>query len=364
MTRKKFLTSVVMCICFGISQNGMAQNDYFVTTEGAVVNDSVSIETAGLSAEQNFLNKNFPYRSLCDWKEGMRFMVIPSDKDNYIKAFVDLNSGNEIAAGTLKHKIVVYKGHEITERGWIRLHFEVSDTKQRIFHEVRNLTFDEYCQKQAGGGVPSLAYLDEVDVAKGVLMGKELYTAHEIFYKDDSSTRNGYREAAINIDTKVTVTAVGVGNREYPVKIVVTDSKGNKFFQLCALSHTNSGMNDNDFIAKNEQHLFDKSFRFKAKYTNEKARQKDDPTKNFSALPRTGPTSPSNTRYINYAGLVSGLIEKGHTKDMTKMSKGEPDKKWTNKDGSVVWWYADGTEITFSKKGIATKVKVTSNPSK
>ena len=141
-------------------------------------------------------------------------------------------------------------------------------------------------------------------------------------------------------------------------------SKGNKFFQLCALSHTNSGMNDNDFIAKNEQHLFDKSFRFKAKYTNEKARQKDDPTKNFSALPRTGPTSPSNTRYINYAGLVSGLIEKGHTKDMTKMSKGEPDKKWTNKDGSVVWWYADGTEITFSKKGIATKVKMTSNPSK
>lgn len=363
MTNKSFISSLMLAICFGTSQKALAQNEYFVTTEGAVVNDSVAHENADMSAEQKFLNKNFPYRSLCDWKAGMRFMVIPGDKDTYINIFIDAETGNEIAAGALKHNIVVYQGYEITERGWIRLHFEVTGSKKRIYHEVHNFTFDDYCRKQAGGGVPSLAYLDEVDVAKNLLMGREVYSNHEIFYKDDSSSRNGYREAALPIDTKLVVTGVGVGTREYPVKIVVTDGMGRKYFQMCAMSHTNSGMNDNDFIAHNEQHLFDKSFRFNKRYADEKARQKADPTKDFSALPRTGPTSPSNTRYVNYAGLVSGLIEKGQTKEMTKLSKGEPDKKWTNKDGSVTWWYDDGTEITFNKKGIATKVKATPKPS-
>ncbi len=363
MTKKSFLSVLLLSACFGTAQHAMAQNDYFVSTEGAVVNDSVATENANLSAEQRFLNDNFTYRSLCDWTEGMRFMVIPGDKDKYLNTFIDAASGNEIPTGNLKHKIVIYKGYEITDRSWIHLNFEVMDTKQKIYHEVRNFSFDDYCMKVAGGGVPSLAYLDEVDKAKELLTGKVLYVAHELFYKDDASSRSGYRESALSIDTKVTVTGVGVGSREFPVKIVVTDEHGRKFFQLCTLSHTNCGLEDNDFIAKNEQHLFDNAFRFTKKYNTDEARTNSDPTKDFSALPKTGPTSPTNSRYVNFAGLMSGVVEKGNNKDMIKMSKGTPDKKWTNKDGSVTWWYADGTEITFNKKGIATRVGASSNPS-
>lgn len=365
MTKKTFFSALCLAACFSYSQKSLAQNDYFVSTEGEVLSDSVKADLSDMTAEQRFLNQNFPYRSLCDWTEGMRFMVMPSDKDMYLNIFIDAATGHEVATGNLKKKIVVYKGYEITERGWIHFNFEVNDeSKQKIYHEVRNFSFSDYCQKIGGGGIPSLAYLDDVDKARELLVGKVYYAAHELFYKDDTSTQKGYRETAVSIDTKLTVTAVGVGTREFPVKIIVQDPQGRKYFQMCTLSHTNCGLNDNDFIARNEQHLFDKAFRFKARYATAADRTKADPTKDFSALPKTGPTSPTNTRYVSYAGMVSGIIDKGATSDMTKMSKGAPDKKWKNKDGSVTWWYADGTEITFNKKGIATKVRQTTKPSK
>lgn len=362
MTAKQSFKALCLAFAFGTAQQAMSQDSYFVSTEsGVVTSEQEQDPNAGKSAEQRFLNENFPYRSLCDWTDGMRFMVIPGDRDTYLNIFIDAGTNKEIATGTLKHKILVYRGYEITDRGWIHLNFEVQDdSKRRIYHEVRNLSFSDYCQKIAGGGVPSLAYLDEVDKAKEVLVGKTLYTLTEIFYKDDSSSRNGYREYPLSVDTKLTVTGVGVGTREFPVKIVCQDEQGRKYFQLCTLSHTNCGLNDNDFIAKNENHLFDQSFSFTQKFADEHARTKADPTKDFSALPKTGPTSPTNTRYMSFAGLVTGTVDKGATKELTRLSKGEPDKKWTNKDGTVTWWYADGTELTFSKKGIVTKVGTSS----
>lgn len=350
----------VLCLgaAMGFSQNAVAQDDYFVTTD-VPVSDSVAIEN-DFSAEQRFLNQNFPYRSLCDWTKGMRFMVIPGEKDVYINIFIDMATDKEISTASLKHKILVYQGYDITSRGWIHFNFDVFGSDQRVYHEVRNFSFGEYCQKISGGGIPSLAYLDDVDIAKKALEGMTLYSAHETFYKDDASSRNGYREQPLPIDTKLKVTKVGVGTREYSVKIIVEDERGNKYSQYCTMSHTNCGLNDNDFIAKNEQHLFDKAFSFKPKFKNEDDKRRADPTKEFSALPRTGPSSPTNTKYVNFAGAVSGVVGKGQSKEIVKLSKGAPDKSWKNKDGSVVWWYSDGTEITFSKKGIATRIRQTS----
>lgn len=355
MQTKSFLRSICLIASFSFGQFAMAQEEYFVTTD-VPQKDSASVAN-DISAEQRFLNQHFPFRSICDWKPGMRFMVIPGERDMYLNIFFDAQTEKEVATGELKHNILVYQGHTITDRGWIHLNFDVLGSDKKVFHEVRNMSFAEYCQKMAGGGVPSLAYLDDVDIARKVLIGKELYTAHELFYKDDTSTRNGYRDCPVPLDTKVKVTKVGVGNREYSVKIVVEDEKGNNYFQLCTMSHTNCGLNDNDLIAKNEQHLFDKAFSFSQRYKNAEDRRKADPTKDFSALPRTGPTSPTNTKYVNFAGAVSGVVSKGETKEIVKLSKGEPDKSWKNKDGSVTWKYNDGTEITFNKKGIATRIK-------
>ena len=59
---------------------------------------------------------------------------------------------------------------------------------------------------------------------------------------------------------EVKVTKVGVGTRNYPVKIIVEDKDGNEFFQNVAISKTNCGMRDDEFIMDNAKYLFGNSF--------------------------------------------------------------------------------------------------------
>jgi hypothetical protein len=58
------------------------------------------------------------------------------------------------------------------------------------------------------------------------------------------------------------VVAVGVGTRSFPVKIVVQslESDSTQFFQNVAISRTNSGMRDNEFIMDNVAHTFNGAF--------------------------------------------------------------------------------------------------------
>ena len=358
-----WLAACLFASFFGTSQEAQAQDDYFVTTDNpAATQDSTGVENEVLTPEQCFVKENFTYRSLCDWTEGTRFMVYPSERETLLGLFADAETGRDVPTGTLRKHIVLYKGHEVTDRGYIHLNFEVADTQQRIYYEIRNIDFDAYCAKTTGGGVPGLVYLEDVDKAKELMMGQVYYANHETFYKDDRSTPKGYREQPIPLDTKLTVTAVGVGSREYPVKVVVMTDQGQKFFQLCALSHTNSGMDMKDFLnSRVEQHLFENAFCFTPKETEEKSRRSsnEDLAKSYlknphASVPSRGHSSAYVTE-VSYAGLVSGMAAKGQTQDMVRMSKGTADKIW-KQGGNTVWWYDDGTEITFNRKGVAIKV--------
>ena len=60
----------------------------------------------------------------------------------------------------------------------------------------------------------------------------------------------------------VTVKAVGVGTRSFPVKIIVEDEEGNQFYQNVAMSKINSGLRDDEFSLDNEKFLFEGSFDF------------------------------------------------------------------------------------------------------
>jgi len=60
----------------------------------------------------------------------------------------------------------------------------------------------------------------------------------------------------------VTVKAIGVGTRSFPVKIIVEDEHGTQFYQCVAMSKTNCGMRDDEFTVDNEKFLFEGSFEF------------------------------------------------------------------------------------------------------
>lgn len=256
----KVILSAVMLLA--VSMELRAQNDYIVSTEPeptAADSAVAAAATSSMSPEERFLNDNFPYLSMCDWEYGMRFMVVPGERDVTMRTFTDSITGREVGTGELRHKIMEYMGHQTTERGWFRLLFHCVDNEKTYYYEVRNFSFEEYCIK-VQGGVPALAYLGDVDKARELLIGHELWLKLPTVYRDRQNSARGYEEKQLRSDQHVTITKIGVGTREYPVKIIFQTDDGELFFQTVAMSRTNSGMLDDEFVTSKAHHYFANAF--------------------------------------------------------------------------------------------------------
>ena len=188
----------------------------------------------------------------------MKFMVMPEKYDLIVRTFSDAATGKEVSSMSLRHKIMIYKGHTVSSDGHSRMNFLCQDENKMYYFEIPNGSFDDYCYSKFG--VPTLAYLGDVDIAREKLMGKKLYTKGRIYRVDTEYDGDGYREVKMPKDLSVTVTQVGVGSRSFPVKIIVEDENGNEFYQTFALSKTNSGMRDDEFIMDSLKHTFYASF--------------------------------------------------------------------------------------------------------
>lgn len=238
------------------------QNDYFVKTKGAKVvtrADGVKADR-GVTAEepQDFIAQNFRFYSLCDWKPGMKFMVMPEKYDLIVNTFCNASTGREVSNGKLRHHIMVYKGHTETDDGHANINFRCPDDGNDYYYQVPSGSFENYC----GGkmGVPTLAYLGDVDVAREKLKGATLFTNGTVYYEDTELNGDGCEEVSVPKGTEVKVVAVGVGTRRFPVKLIVADSKGREFFQNVAISRTNSGMREDEFGGGNVHHTFKGAF--------------------------------------------------------------------------------------------------------
>ena len=241
-------------------------NTYIVKTrtaqQKAVAAQQEASNEADSQADENaptdFISQNFKFYSLCDWQEGMKFMVMPEKYDLIVRTFSDAATGKEVSSMSLRHKIMIYKGHTVSSDGHSRMNFLCQDENKMYYFEIPNGSFDDYCYSKFG--VPTLAYLGDVDIAREKLMGKKLYTKGRIYRVDTEYDGDGYREVKMPKDLSVTVTQVGVGSRSFPVKIIVEDENGNEFYQTFALSKTNSGMRDDEFIMDSLKHTFYASF--------------------------------------------------------------------------------------------------------
>ena len=237
---------------------------YIVKTKGVKpVVKMTKKDEKGQTTEQeaeptDFMGKNFRYVSMCDWKEGMRFMVVPEKYDMLVNTFSDAATGKEVSSSRLRHKIMVYKGHEDTTSGRVHVNFYCEDDKKNYYYELPNGSFDNYCFGKLG--VPTLAYLGDVDKARELLMNQVMLTRTEFFREDTEWDGDGYKEVRYPKNKVVTVKAIGVGTRSFPVKIIVEDEEGNQFYQNVAMSKINSGMRDDEFTVDNEKYLFQGSF--------------------------------------------------------------------------------------------------------
>ena len=117
MKRLIILAGVAFTMMTAVAQD----NPYIVRTKGVekpkvkvVANNSeqggcVQKEEEGAT---DFLGKNFRYKSMCDWTDGMRFMVMPEKYDMLVNTFRDASTNREVSSGRLRHKIMVYHGHQ------------------------------------------------------------------------------------------------------------------------------------------------------------------------------------------------------------------------------------------------------------
>lgn len=206
----------------------------------------------------DFISKYFKYYSLCDWKEGMKFMVVPEKYDMVVKTFHDASTGKEVSNMPLRHKIMIYKGHSESSDGRTHINFLCQDDNKRYYYELPSGSFDDYCYNRRG--VPTLAYLGDVDTARVKLMDKYLFTKATKYRIDTDYDAEGYEEVDVPLNEVVKVVKVGVGTRSFPVKIIVEDENGREFYQNVAISKTNSGVRDDDFTKDNATFLFSGSF--------------------------------------------------------------------------------------------------------
>jgi hypothetical protein len=209
--------------------------------------------------EGSFMERYFPYLSMCEWKPGMRFMVLPEKKDMVIRTFADSVTNELMSSLSLRYKIMVYQGHTkeaLHDRVW----FKEEESGKAYYYELPIHSFDEYCYTKAG--VPTLAYLGDVDMAREHLVGKMLETTYHQYNIDVSTTSYGYDKVPVQKGTVVKVIAVGIGSRSFPVKIIVEDKNGHEFYQNVCISRTNSGMRDEEFgESDNVKHTFEGAFR-------------------------------------------------------------------------------------------------------
>lgn len=262
--KRVFLTAG-MALMFAVASAQQTGNGYIVKTKGAKKTAVSEAETAGDQSSEpekahDFISENFKYHSLCDWQvDSMKFMVMPEKYDMVVKTFRDpAQNGREVSSMTLRHKIMIYKGHTEGSDGHAHINFLCQDDNKMYYYEVPNGTFEDYCYGKMG--VPTLAYLGDVDIARKLLVGKTMFTKSTLFRIDTEYDGDGFQEVTVPMNDEVTVTQVGVGTRSFPVKIIVEDKSGNEYYQNVAISKTNSGMRDDEFIMDNTKYLFAGSF--------------------------------------------------------------------------------------------------------
>ena len=262
MVRKMILMSALILTVLTMHAQRNA-SDYFVKTNNVkvVAQKAVADSTKELEeTTRNIMNELFPHLSLCDWTDTMAFMVMPDKQDLVVRIFKDGINNNRMSTTQLRHKILKFAGRTYngsTEDN--RIYFVTDDAEKHPYYfEVPSGSFEDYCVLKLG--IPSLAYLNDIETARKVLIGKTLVTKSTSYWVD-ANYGEGADEIIVPLDTEVKVVNVGIGTRKFPVKIIVEDENKKQFFQNVAMSRTNSGIRDDEFnMMDNQNHTFDTAF--------------------------------------------------------------------------------------------------------
>lgn len=258
---KRMLTVLSMFFALAAS----AQGDYMVTTASQKSEATTGDET-------QFIVQNFPYYTICNLQPGQKFMMIVEDSHGFVSVLKSPATGREVSNSKLQYKILEYKGTEEVRKETysgesIATHFIFESEGEKYYHEVKGKSLVDVCASNPRAAIYNLVFLGDVDIARELLLGKTLYTKVTKARVDEGGAGTGSREVSIARNLEVTVTAVGVGTRDCPVKIVFEDRNGNKYFRNVMFSKTNSALLESDMTGVNLEKSFANVFTFVDKET-------------------------------------------------------------------------------------------------
>ena len=233
----------IVILCLFIGWNAIyGQNPYDATATSTVKGDE---------NKRSAFAKEFTYIPMVNWTKGMRFMVVPD------RVKLDDRSTKLEIVPYRSRKSAVYVGIDQREFEWKEFTFlEVEQRKTRcgrstcrycfiVFeHDGRKYeypyqgTMEELRREKGLPFVSSLIYLNDIDKAKEKLLGSQLYLLTHERYAD-----NGEGGKLYTTDKKfvpVTITNIGIGSRNNPVRIVYKDKQGNSFYHDLTLSGINT----------------------------------------------------------------------------------------------------------------------------
>ncbi len=180
--------------------------------------------TAQVSDVDRTFVDGFTYKTMGEWKPGMRFIVEPPSIHN-LSVEIDLvpyKSKNlttlRLMQSDFQGKIFTYVGTEVR-----KIDRCVEDDCNRTFlvfecegkkYEYSSFFTMSAVKEFAEASVSGLAYYDEIEKAKEALTGKTIYLLDVPWHTNEHA-----KPVPLGKYLPVTVTSVGVGTQDGPVKI-------------------------------------------------------------------------------------------------------------------------------------------------
>ena len=305
-----------------------AQNPYEVTPK------STASEHKPTDDPSDFVNQ-FPYLKMADWPKGMRFMVEPNrdDEDYHLKLLpygsnARFDGPNSMRVG-LRIKDFEYRtfvvdtieySNPVPPTARISVVFTCGGEKYQYY---TGFMFKNEFSNSNDAYIDHFVYLNDIDVAKPLLLGKKLYILSSNWGGDKSTINNSERYVPVQ------VTKVGLGTSDKPVRIVFKPEGQEKeaYIDVC-LSGTNS-------LLGSAARDFDEAFSF------------NDPKITWKGI-----------RKKMWNLIEHGKVKAGMYKDECRLSWGDPKNVNTTNSGHHVdeqWVY--GESYLYFTDGVLTTIQ-------
>ena len=277
------------------------------------------------TVDGSFINQ-FQYRSMAEWQPGMQFMVEPPSIHN-LSVEIDLVPYQSKNLTTLRlmqsdyqGKLFLFTGTEIR-----KIERCVEDDCNRTFlifesdgkkYEYSSFFSMGAIKEFSEASVSGLVYYDEIEKCREMLVGKKIWVLDAPWRSDDMD-----KAKPMGKYLPVTVTSVGIGTQDGPVKIrFKAEGYEGEYFINARISGINKATGE--FGTE-----FAKAFSF------------EDPKTEFTEI-----------NYTYWHQIQHRKVANGMGKKECALSWGKPDKissSRTNDEEIETWSYGLSRSVTF-----------------